>query len=104
MLGPKVLLAGALVLLPLSVAQVTEGFENGWDQAAWTTYAPDCSQGGRISLDSSQAHTGKNSIRVDGAGGYCGHIFVGTTKVPSSGDVYVRTWLYVISKSQRYKC
>ncbi|KAG9249251.1 hypothetical protein BJ878DRAFT_579544 [Calycina marina] len=55
-----------------SVAQVSEGFENGWDQAAWP-----------------------NSIRVDGAGGYCGHDFVGTIKVPSSGDVYVRTYLKV---------
>ncbi|KAK1826625.1 hypothetical protein QBC39DRAFT_15251 [Podospora conica] len=82
----------SLALLPLALGQVTEGFENGWDQAAWTTYAPDCSQGGKVTLDTSQAHSGKNSIRVDGAGGYCGHIFVGTNKVPS-GDVYVRTWL-----------
>ncbi|KAL6712323.1 hypothetical protein ACN47E_000200 [Coniothyrium glycines] len=79
--------------LPASMAQVSEGFENGWDQTAWPTYAPDCNQGGKITLDSSTAHTGKNSIRVDGAGGYCGHIFVGTKKVPTSGDVYVRTYL-----------
>ncbi|KAF2203207.1 hypothetical protein GQ43DRAFT_412142 [Delitschia confertaspora ATCC 74209] len=82
----------ALAALPAALAQVTEGFENGWDQTAWPTYALDCSQGGKVSLDTSTAHSGKNSIRVDGAGGYCGHIFVGTTNVPS-GDVYVRTWL-----------
>ena len=82
----------ALALLPLSLGQITEDWEKGWDQSAWTTYAPDCNQGGKVTLDTSQAHSGKNSIRVDGAGGYCGHIFVGTTKVPS-GDVYVRTWL-----------
>jgi hypothetical protein len=90
MFGQTALLA--LALAPFTIAQVSEGFESGWDQTAWTTYAADCNQGGKISLDSTQAHTGKNSIRVDGAGGYCGHIFVGTTKVPS-GDVYVRTWL-----------
>ncbi|KAH7079365.1 hypothetical protein BKA63DRAFT_592550 [Paraphoma chrysanthemicola] len=90
MLGQAALLA--LAVAPLAIAQVTEGFENGWDQTAWPTYARDCNQGGKVSLDSTQAHTGKNSIRVDGAGGYCGHIFVGTTKVPT-GDVYVRTWL-----------
>ncbi|KAF2750072.1 hypothetical protein M011DRAFT_464875 [Sporormia fimetaria CBS 119925] len=82
----------ALAFLPLTLGQVSEGFENGWDQTAWPTYAPDCSQGGKVSLDSSQAHSGTKSIRVDGAGGYCGHIFVGTTKIPS-GDLYVRTWL-----------
>jgi len=79
----------ALALVPGSLAQVSEGFENGLDQTAWLTYAPDCNQGGKVTLDSSQAHSGKNSVRVDGAGGYCGHIFFGTSKVPS-GDVYVR--------------
>ncbi|KAK4450413.1 hypothetical protein QBC34DRAFT_424571 [Podospora aff. communis PSN243] len=82
----------ALALVPSSLAQITEGFESGWDQAAWPTYAPDCSQGGKVSLDTSQAHSGKNSMRVDGGGGYCGHIFFGTSKVPS-GDVYVRAWI-----------
>ncbi|KAJ4341536.1 hypothetical protein N0V95_007182 [Ascochyta clinopodiicola] len=81
----------ALALAPFAVAQISEGFEQGWNQTTWTTYAPDCNQGGKITLDTTTAHTGKNSIRVDGAGGYCGHIFVGTNKVPT-GDVYVRTY------------
>ena len=82
----------ALALLPYSFAQVSEGFESGLDAAAWPTYAPDCNQGGKVTLDTSTAHSGKNSVRVDGAGGFCGHIFFGTTKIPS-GDVYVRTWV-----------
>jgi hypothetical protein len=90
MLGQTGILA--LVLVPFTIAQISEGFEKGWDQTVWTTYAPDCSQGGKVALDSTTANTGKNSIRVDGAGGYCGHIFVGTNKVPA-GDVYVRTYL-----------
>ncbi|RDL35958.1 Uncharacterized protein BP5553_06570 [Venustampulla echinocandica] len=81
-----------LALLPFSLAQVSDDFEAGWDQAAWPTYAADCNQGGKVTLDSSTAHSGKNSIRVDGAGGYCGHMFFGTTKVPS-GDVYVRAYV-----------
>ena len=88
----------ALALAAPTIAQVTEGFENGWDQTAWPVYATDCNQGGKVTLDSSTAHTGKNSIRVDGAGGFCGHIFVGTTKIPS-GDVYVRTYVYVLTSS-----
>lgn len=82
----------ALSILPLSLAQVAEDFESGWDETAWPIYAPDCNQGGTITLDSSTANSGTNSIRVDGAGGYCGHIFFGTTAIPS-GDVYVRTYL-----------
>ncbi|KAF2793845.1 hypothetical protein K505DRAFT_375051 [Melanomma pulvis-pyrius CBS 109.77] len=82
----------ALALLPVSLGQVTEGFESGWDQTAWPTYAADCSQGGKVTLDTSTAYSGKNSMRVDGAGGYCGHIFFGTTKVPA-GDVYVRAYI-----------
>ncbi|KAK4184314.1 hypothetical protein QBC35DRAFT_441623 [Podospora australis] len=81
-----------LGLLPFSLGQVTEGFENGWDKSAWPTYAPDCSQGGSVSLDTSTAYSGKNSIRVNGGGGYCGHIFFGTTKVPT-GNVYVRAYI-----------
>ncbi|CAJ2509367.1 Uu.00g143930.m01.CDS01 [Anthostomella pinea] len=79
-------------LLPSSLAQVSEDFESGWDQTAWPTYAPDCNQGGTVTLDSTKAHSGTNSIRVNGAGGFCGHIFFGTTAVPT-GDVYVRVYL-----------
>ena len=83
----------ALAILPaISFAQVSNDFESGWNQTAWPIYAPDCNQGGSVSLDSTKAHSGKNSMKVVGAGGYCGHIFFGTTQVPS-GDVYVRTWL-----------
>ena len=82
----------ALAALPISLAQTSVDFESGWDQTAWPVYAPDCNQGGKVTLDSTNAHGGKNSLRVDGAGGYCGHIFFGTTKVPT-GDVYVRAWM-----------
>ncbi|KAI1438829.1 hypothetical protein GGR50DRAFT_303187 [Xylaria sp. CBS 124048] len=87
--------ASALVLaiLPFSLAQVSDDFESGWDETAWPTYAVDCNQGGTVTLDSTQAHSGTNSMKVTGgASGYCGHIFFGTTAVPT-GDVYVRTWL-----------
>jgi len=82
----------ALSVLPFSVAQVSESFENGLDATAWPIYAADCDQGGKVTLDTTTAHNGTKSVRVDGAGGYCGHKFFGTTKVPS-GDVYVRVWM-----------
>ncbi|KAH7329609.1 hypothetical protein B0I35DRAFT_48100 [Stachybotrys elegans] len=85
-------LIAALAALPSALAQISDDFEGGWDQSKWTTYAPDCNQGGSISLDTSTAHSGRNSMRVNGAGGYCGHIFFGTSAVPS-GDIYVRAWI-----------
>ncbi|KXJ90381.1 hypothetical protein Micbo1qcDRAFT_176189 [Microdochium bolleyi] len=91
MLSKTTLLAAA-ALLSTSSAQIADGFESGWDKAKWTTYAPDCNQGGSIALDTSTAHSGSSSMKVSGAGGYCGHIFFGTTAVPS-GDVYVRAWI-----------
>ncbi|KAI0140700.1 hypothetical protein BJ166DRAFT_604330 [Pestalotiopsis sp. NC0098] len=92
MLRQALLLAAGIAQLPFSLAQVTADFESGWDQTAWPIYAPDCNQGGSVTLDSTTAHGGKNSIKVAGAGGYCGHVFFGTTKVPS-GDVYVRAYV-----------
>ncbi len=48
---------------------------------------------GTVSLDNSTAHSGSSSMRVTaGAGGYCGHVFFGTTKIPTN-DVYVRVYL-----------
>ncbi|KAF8860414.1 hypothetical protein BDZ45DRAFT_688415 [Acephala macrosclerotiorum] len=81
-----------LALLPFSLAQVSEGFESGWDQTAWPTYSPNCNQGGKVTLDRTTAHGGKNSIRVDGAGGFCGYMLFGTNKIPS-GDVYIKAYV-----------
>ena len=83
----------ALSVLPLTLGQVAEDFESGWDQVAWPTYAPDCDQGGKVVLDKTTAHSGKNSIKVTGgSNGFCGHKFFGTDAIPE-GDVYVRVWM-----------
>lgn len=82
----------ALASLSFSLAQVSEDFENGWDETAWPIYAPDCNEGGSVSLDNSVAHSGTNSVKVEGAGGFCGHMFFGTEEVPT-GDIFVRTYL-----------
>jgi hypothetical protein len=83
-----------LAALPAAIAQTSNDFESGWDQTAWPIYAPDCNQGGSVTLDTSTAHSGTHSMKVvGGSSGYCGHIFFGTTSVPSGGNVYVRVWL-----------
>ena len=43
--------------------------------ALWTIAQPDCTGTGKLAVDDSQAHSGKHSVRVDGGGGYCDHVF-----------------------------
>lgn len=45
------------------------------DAARWQVVSPNCSGTGKITVDDSQAHSGTNSLRVDGMGGYCNHVF-----------------------------
>ena len=33
-----------LAALPLSIAQISDNFESGWNQTIWPIYAPDCNQ------------------------------------------------------------
>lgn len=70
-----------------------DGFEG--TQANWAVTYPDCSGAGRAAFDTAVAHSGGTSLRVDGAAGYCNHVFVrNTTLLPSSGTTwYVRYWV-----------
>ncbi|MER6923384.1 cellulose-binding protein, partial [Streptomyces spiralis] len=79
-------------------ATVCSGFEDqtgSVPSGAWTTVAPDCQGSGKVTVDTSVAHTGSRSVRVDGAAGYCNHAFVATTKdVSAVGPVvYGRLWV-----------
>ncbi|MDI1461227.1 cellulose-binding domain-containing protein [Catellatospora sp. KI3] len=63
---------------------------------AWTLVYPDCQGTGTAVVDSTVARTGSRSIRVDGAEGYCNHVFVKSTRDFSAlggvwyGRFYVR--------------
>ncbi len=48
--------------------------------ATWSVVHPDCSGTGKVSVDESQAHSGKHSLRVDGGAGYCDHVFVSSSR------------------------
>ncbi|MFP6686486.1 MAG: hypothetical protein VB934_17330 [Polyangiaceae bacterium] len=41
----------------------------------WLVVTPNCSGRGAVVVDDAQAHSGSLSVRVDGASGYCNHIF-----------------------------
>ena len=64
------------------------------DTSVWSLLSPDCSGAGKISVDATQAHTGKQSIRVDGGGGYCDHIFLHRSDISSVGkDIFIRYYV-----------
>ena len=53
----------------------------------WSIATPDCSGAGTLVVDGTVAHGGAHSVRVDGGGGYCDHVFFANTSVvPSLGS------------------
>jgi len=77
---------------------VCDGFEGqaaGVPQGAWTVTYPDCSGAGTATVDKTVAHGGGTSLRVNGAAGYCNHVFVrNTTTLAKTTTVwYVRYWV-----------
>ncbi|WP_033439851.1 cellulose-binding domain-containing protein [Saccharothrix sp. NRRL B-16314] len=58
----------------------------------WTVGAANCTGQGVVGIDSSVAHSGSKSVRVNGASGYCNHIFFGTP-VSGSGPLYGRFYV-----------
>jgi hypothetical protein len=75
-----------------------DGFEDqtGTEPSGrWAFDAADCTGEGTAAVDSEVAHAGTNSLRVDGAAGYCNHAFVGTAldDVAVDSGLYVRFWV-----------
>lgn len=74
-------------------AILCDGFENQTGSApsgAWNVSFPDCQGAGTATVDTSVAHAGSRSIRVNGAAGYCNHVFVGTNTTGRFARFYVR--------------
>lgn len=58
------------------------------DAATWAVVSPNCSGTGTITVDGAVAHSGGKSVRIDGKGGYCNHVFIAASAaVPAIGDV-----------------
>lgn len=77
-----------------------DGFESAApggppDPGLWTVTSPSCSGAGTLEIDGTVAHTGARSLRVDGGGGYCDHVFVANTAAVESlgAVVHGRVWL-----------
>lgn len=65
------------------------------DAGLWTVTSPNCSGVGSLQVDEAEAHSGSRSLRVDGGGGYCDHVFIAhTAAIEQIGPVvYGRVWL-----------
>ncbi|MFF9126587.1 cellulose-binding domain-containing protein [Streptomyces sp. NPDC014889] len=79
-------------------AVICSGFEDQTGttpSGAWQFAAPDCQGAGTAAVDTSVAHSGSRSLRIDGRAGYCNHAFVASTaNLASVGPVmYVRMWV-----------
>ncbi|MEV1011020.1 hydrolase [Streptomyces sp. NPDC049881] len=75
-----------------------EDFESqtgGQPSGRWAVTYPDCSGTGAAAIDTTTAHTGGRSLRIDGGQGYCNHVFAATSldELPAGSDVYVRFWV-----------
>jgi len=58
------------------------------DAALWEQVSPSCSGTGSLAVDDTQAHSGSQSLKISGAGGYCNHVFAANSSVIASlGDV-----------------
>jgi hypothetical protein len=60
------------------IASFSDSFEQGatLDTARYEVVTKDCSGTGMASIDTATGHTGKQSLRIAGGGGYCNHVFV----------------------------
>ncbi|GAA3424555.1 cellulose-binding domain-containing protein [Streptosporangium nondiastaticum] len=78
-------------------AAVCSGFEDqaGVPAGDWQVVTPNCSGSGTAVIDTSVTHGGSRSLRINGGGGYCNHVFAGTTRdVSAIGPVvHARMWV-----------
>lgn len=70
------------------------------DTSLWTVGSPNCSGSGTLAIDDGVAHSGARSLRIDGGGGYCDHVFAAhTAAIAEIGSVvYGRVWVRFESK------
>lgn len=60
----------------------------------WSAEAADCTGTGVARVDTTEAHSGSTSVRVDGGGGYCNHMFAATSLDDvASSTTHLRFWV-----------
>jgi Cellulose binding domain len=61
----------------------------------WSISTPDCSGTGTATIDRTTAHSGTTALKINGAEGYCNHVFARNTAIlgTTSNVWYVRYWV-----------
>jgi hypothetical protein len=79
---------------PATPTTAAESFETGSGDTlidGWELSTTNCMGTGTVTMDSTQAHSGTRSVRVNGGGGYCNHVFFRPkTPLTGQGPVYAR--------------
>ncbi|WP_233580982.1 hydrolase [Streptomyces triticirhizae] len=72
-----------------------EAMAGGAPSGRWAVETRDCSGLGTATVDTTVGHEGSQSLRIDGAEGYCNHVFAATdlADVDTSAGLYVRFWV-----------
>ncbi|GLW30958.1 cellulose-binding domain-containing protein [Actinoplanes regularis] len=75
-----------------------DGFESQTGSVpagTWAVTSPDCSGTGTAAIDKTVAHTGGTSLRINGAAGYCNHVFARNTDLlgAATSTRYLRYWV-----------
>ncbi|KAA2252187.1 cellulose-binding protein [Solihabitans fulvus] len=73
-----------------------DGFENQTGPTPsgdWSLAFPNCQGTGTATVDSSTAHSGSKSVRIDGHAGYCNHVFLGTSRGITASSLYARFYV-----------
>ncbi len=89
----------ASAAIPCPSGAICDDFESQTSSSPsgqWTVLSPDCSGTGTIEIDSTFAYSGNKSLKVNGGGGFCNHVFAqlaGVDTMPGD-DLYVRFWIY----------
>lgn len=72
-----------------SGAAVCEDFEatppGAQPPTGWSVVTPSCSGTGSVAVTTAQAHSGTHALEVDGAGGFCNHVFVASNAPATLG-------------------
>lgn len=79
-----------------SGATLCDGFENqagGAPGGGWSVAYPNCSGNGTATVDTSTAHSGSKSIRINGAAGYCNHVFLKSSQALTGSVVFGRYYV-----------
>jgi len=76
--------------------ETATAFGDAPDAKGWHVAHPNCAGTGAIAVTDQVARSGKRSLRVDGAAGYCNHVFLANEKATGgAGPLFLRFYVRI---------